>query len=115
MKFENSFKKPQNLKEKELKIFKDQAYATFCVNYVESIKKDLNLKTVETEKDIIFSMDYTKNYIKNKIKSEREEGDISSKLHLDKNGKNIQNNKPLGNLEKENKKSKGEKEKEVSK
>lgn len=105
MKFENSFKK---IKDMDKNIFKEQAYATFCVNYVESIKEDLNFQTIETEKDISFSMDLTKNYVKKKMQSERAKDDISSQLHLDKNKKNIQNNKPIGNLEKENSTIKGE-------
>lgn len=105
MKFENSFKK---IKDMDKKLFKEQAYATFCVNYVESIKEDLNFQTIETEKDISFSMDMTKNYVKKKMQSERAKDDISSQLHLDKNKKNIQNNKPIGNLEKENSTIKGE-------
>lgn len=91
MKFENKFKIPENLKEDELKTFKEQAYATFCVNYVNAIKEGLNFISYERDKDIYFSMDFTRNYLKKKIQKD-EVAIPPGQLHLKKEDKKAVNN-----------------------
>lgn len=97
-KFENSFEIPDSILNSKVKLdeFLDQAYATFCVNYVNSMKNVINFsqQRISREKKeenrtveyIYFSANETKEKLKDEIikHGTNYKLDISKKIKVSK-------------------------------